>query len=159
MIQRLPIFTHIWILARVYPFGSVWLGDYLYSELTSHPFEPLTMLPIKLFCVATIAFPFLVLSGSARLLLRNPSKENKSGLIIAASLLVSVFASLQIAILYTRVTGSGEDTFWTPLLVFSPVYTLALIPIGIFCGRYLSMRNSEIQEETEGSLTITSGLE
>ena len=130
MIQRLPLFAHIWILARVYPFGSVWLGDLLYSQLTGHAFQPLHMLPLKLFCVATIAFPFLVLSGSARLLLRNPTRENKVGLICAAILLVITFASLQGIILHARIMNPGQVEYWSPLLVFSPVYMVMLIPVG-----------------------------
>jgi hypothetical protein len=159
MIQRLPLFAHIWLLARVYPFSSVWLGDLLYSELTGRPFEPLHMLPLKLFCVATIAFPFLVLSGSARILLRNPTRENKAGLITAAVVLVIAFASLQGAILHAHVTRPEQELLWSAALVYSPVYMLLLIPAGIFAGRRISQSRLPGIEPNETLLDAVSDQE
>ena len=85
MFKALSIHAHIWLLARVFPFLCVWCGDWLYSYVLGLPFKPLEMLPIKLFCVATIAFPFLVLSGYARLKLLREGEAHVAGILWAAA--------------------------------------------------------------------------
>lgn len=93
------------------------------------------MLPLKLFCVATISFPFLVLSGYARLRLQQVSASNTAGILWAAIFLVLASTSLQGAIFYSRFAETTQLEYWHSLLNYSPIFMLILIPCGMKAER------------------------
>ncbi len=134
------VHAQIWLLARVFPFLCVWSGDWFYSYAMSRPFVPLQMLPMKLFCVATIAFPFLVLSGYARLKLLNNDDREIGGILWAASFLVVASLCLQGAIFYDRLYNPGEMDYWNGWLSYSPFYMLLFIPCGVKVGKSSRLR-------------------
>ena len=103
------------------------------------------MLPIKLFCVATIAFPFLVLSGYARLKLPHGNPDQVRGVIYAAILLVFASLCLQGAVFYDRLYNPEVQNHWSSPMSYSPLYMLLCIPCGMKAGRFRNRAGSDLK--------------